>query len=171
MSAGQKMIDTPSIERLRELFAYDPGTGVITRLVAAGRSPSMSVAGTISDTGYLVIKADGKKLKAHRLAWAIHNGAWPQNHLDHINGVKTDNRISNLRDVTVAQNLQNQRSAQASNTSCKFLGVSWDKRKKLWVAQIQVNRKGIYIGRFKTAEEAHAAYVQKKRELHPTCTF
>jgi len=171
MSSDRKITDTPSIERLRELFAYEPDTGVITRLVAAGRSRSMSTVGAICDTGYLVVKVDGKKLKAHRLAWALYHGSWPKNHIDHINGVKTDNRLSNLRDVTVAQNLQNQRRPQVSNKSCEFLGVSLDKRKNLWVAQIQVNRKGIYIGRFKTAEEAHAAYVQKKRELHPTCTF
>lgn len=168
---GRKMTDTPSIERLRELFAYDPETGLISRLVSAGRSSKLTSPGTLSDRGYLIIRADKKNLKAHRLAWAIHHGAWPQNHLDHINGVKTDNRLVNLRDVTIAGNMQNQRCAQASNKSCGLLGASWSKSAGAWQAQIQVNGKNIHLGIFATPEEAHAAYVLKKRELHPTCTF
>ena len=90
--------------------------------------------------------------------------------IDHINGNRTDNRIANLRAVTRGGNMQNQRRAHASNTS-GLLGVYYKPKNKKWAAQIQANKKRMNLGLFKTAEEAHTAYLKAKRELHDTCTI
>jgi hypothetical protein len=90
--------------------------------------------------------------------------------LDHINGIKRDNRIENLREATDSENQQNQKKPPAHNTS-GFLGVTKYKRNGKWVAGIKLNGKRINLGYFDTPEAAHAAYLQKKKELHPFQTL
>ena len=114
------------------------------------------------------IRIDGKGYQAHRLIWLYVNGAWPVNEIDHVNGVRNDNRISNLREVTNSQNLQNQRKPSLNNTS-GFLGVSAYGGK--WLAQIKLSGKKQHIGYYDTPAEAHAAYIAKKREIHPFGTL
>ena len=84
-------------------------------------------------------------------------GEWPKGHVDHINGDKLDNRLENLRDVPPATNFRN-RGANRNNTT-GFKGVTYDKRRKKFLAQLKVDRRHVYVGRFDTAEEAHAAYL------------
>ena len=95
-------------------------------------------------------------LKAHRLAWFFVYGEWPQKQIDHINGNKSDNRISNLRLATASQNLSN-KGITKSNTS-GYKGVSFNRTKKKWMASIKVNKKSINLGYFLTPEEASEAY-------------
>jgi hypothetical protein len=85
--------------------------------------------------------------------------------LDHVNKVKDDNRIVNLRLATKQENKQNH-SAPQSNNKSGYLGVSWNKRAKKWKAQIQMNGKVKYLGLFKYSKEAYEAYLKAKRELH-----
>jgi hypothetical protein len=102
--------------------------------------------------------------RAHRLAWLYMHGEYPTRHLDHINGIKSDNRAVNLRLASPSENQQNQ-SARKRNTSGR-LGVSLHTPSGRWVAQITHNYKRVYIGLFGTVDEAYQAYLRVKAELH-----
>jgi hypothetical protein len=154
--------------RLRELLDYDPDTGVFRWRLKIGRSIVGNVAGCRDRLGYVVITIDKRHYFAHRLALLYVNGAFPTNHIDHRNGVTNDNRLSNLRDVTVSENMQNQRGPRSNNIS-GYLGVSPHYGK--WNARIMVNGDQRKLGRFATAREAYAAYLKAKRELHSACTI
>jgi hypothetical protein len=154
-------------ERLRELLDYDPETGVFIWKTQSGRQPAGSVAGW-KQYSRIYIKVAGFQIGAHRLAWLYVYGAMPTNQIDHINGDPSDNRIANLRDVTDRENKQNLRKPKAGNKS-GYLGVA--PNKKRWLAKITVNRQQICLGTYDTPEEAHLAYVEAKRRLHPTCTL
>lgn len=150
--------------RLKELLLYDPETGVFTWLSKPNRSIRMGdVAGCMA-SGYRQIKIDGRLYRAHRLAWLYVHGKWPADQIDHINGVRDDNRIVNLREATQSQNQQN-RTANANNTS-GFPGVCWSKQKRKWRSQIKLASRNKYLGIFDTPVAAHAAYLAAKAELH-----
>jgi hypothetical protein len=162
--------DGVTLERVRELFSYDPDTGIfIVKKSTSNRSVVGSRAGSVVG-GYRKISIDYFAYKASRLAWLVTYGVWPSGVVDHKNGITDDDRIVNLRDVTNTLNIQNQRRAQKGNKS-GLLGVFKHKRVKGFCAAIMVNKKTTYLGSFSTAEQAHAAYVQAKRFLHKTCTI
>ena len=143
-------------EKLRELLHYDPETGIFTRKVSTSNSVKVGdITGCPSGPGYLLISVRSRRYQAHRLAWLYVYGEWPKDQLDHINRIRTDNRIANLRDVTQKQNHQN-RSKPSNNTS-GHTGVYWDKRDSKWRAEIKHNQKHIYLGYFTDIEEAVAA--------------
>ena len=109
----------------------------------------------------------GKTHQAHRIVWQLHNGQIPDGlQIDHINGIKDDNRIENLRLDVNKENPQNISEPQCNNTS-GYLGVSWNEREKKWRAQIMVKGKRKYLGLYDTKEEAYEAYLAAKRDLHP----
>jgi len=159
--------------RLKALLSYNSETGVFVWLQQRHpRYPIGSQAG-ISETrvpgyGYIIICLDGIPYKAHRLAWLYVTGQHPKNQIDHINGDKLDNAFANLRDVSQAINNQNRRRANATSRT-NTLGVFM--RGEYFSARIRVGKRLIYKGVFKTSEEAHAAYVKAKRELHEGCTL
>ena len=153
-------------ERLKELLSYDPETGVFIRLVAlCNRIKVGDVAGNLDQYGYRCIMVDRKSYMAHRLAWLYVFGVWPVDQIDHINCIKDDNRIINLREATQSQNMQNQRKPQKNGTS-GFLGVTFFKRRGKWAAYIQVKNKKNNLGYFPTPELAHKAYIEAKRFYH-----
>lgn len=144
-------------ERVRGLLHYEPPTGELTwRVSRGGTARAGRVAGRIMPTtGYRQISIDDRRYLAHRLAWLYVYGVWPPDEIDHINGVKDDNRLSNLRLATHKQNKRNTKR-QKNNTS-GVTGVRYHKRRKKWVAEIRVNGKNIHLGYFDTLEEAMAA--------------
>lgn len=153
-------------EKLRELFKYDPETGVFTWRVNIGRMKRIkagTLAGGINTKGYWRVKIGGRYFQAHRLAWLYVHGVWPVDQIDHINGIKTDNRFANLRDVSHSVNQQNQRRATRNNNT-GLLGVTAIKNR--WQAQIGVDGTTKYLGCFTTPDQAHAAYVDAKRIHH-----
>ena len=157
-------------DRLRELLHYDPEPGIFTWLVDAAMcrkkgSPASSVG---NSGGYSHISIKKVLFKAHRLAWLYVYGAFPDCGIDHINGVKNDNRISNLRPASYTTNGENQRVAH-SNSKTGFLGVT--KFRGCYVARIRINKVLRFIGRFKTPEAAHEAYLVEKRKSHSGCTI
>ena len=116
------------------------------------------------DNGYKSGRVFGRNVLAHRVAWAIQYGEWPEGDIDHINGDKTDNRLRNLRQATRSQNLMN-RGAAPSNTS-GVKGVCWDKRRGKWSAKIKVGGKTHNLGRFDAIDDAANAYKAASLKLH-----
>ena len=149
-------------------LSYDPDTGCLTHKCAARSRALGSVAGRRDTRGYLRVRILGKEPKAHRLAWLLHYGVWPEGEIDHINVNPADNRIANLRCVDAYGNSQNRRRAQRNNRT-GLLGVSVTA--KGFIAQLKA--KGVHIrkGPYQTPEEAHAVYLALKRELHPLSTI
>lgn len=153
-------------ERLREILNYDPETGVFTwRVNRGGSALAGSKAGHPSKIdGYVRIYVDCRLFLAHRLAWLYVHETFPENHLDHINRVRDDNRLCNLREATYSQNNQNQ-SIRSDNKS-GLVGVSWSGRHRKWKAQIQFCNANRHLGLYKTKEEAYSAYLKAKLNLH-----
>lgn len=153
-------------ERLKELLYYDPDTGSFYWISARPRCTVGALAGSLDKTrGYYRVWIDGKNHKGHRLAWLYTYGVFPTHHVDHINGDKSDNRIANLREVTHAENLQNQHRAQKGSRS-GVLGV-YPRKNGKWRAMIQLDGRTRHLGTFDSIRGASAAYLAAKRELHP----
>lgn len=151
-----------TLDRLRELFDYNQKTGIFVRKVRCGHFKHGTVAGTPTEKGYIRINIDGKHYYAHRLAWFYVRGRWPKGDIDHREMVKNDNRFSELRAATRAQNMQN--SLAKSNNKSGFKGVSWSKHANKWRATIQINGKWKFLGYFDSAQAAHSAYRAKAEE-------
>ena len=164
-----KKNSTLTAERLRELMHYDPATGIFTRLLKTRNSINVGgIVGSMNSSGYLLTSIDNERHRMHRLAWLYHYGEWPSGHVDHIDGIKTNNAIKNLRDVDPLTNVQNQRRARVNNKS-GFLGVS--SGGGLYRASITKNGKQISLGMFGSPDLAHQAYLRAKREMHFGCTI
>jgi HNH endonuclease len=157
------MTETPlTAERLREVLDYNPETGIFMWNL------TKKIAGHTQADGYVRIRLGKKQHYAHRLAWLYINSNLPTSPLDHINGIKSDNKISNLREVTPSQNMQNLFQARKKNKS-GLLGVVFAKGK--FQARIVSNGRQICLGTFSNAELAHATYLKAKAELHPFSTL
>lgn len=126
--------------------------------------------GSLHCDGYFVIRLGGKNYLSHRIAWLYVHGCFPENQIDHVNGIRTDNRLINLRPANNAENAQNERKARLNNKS-GFLGVSWNRDNKKFRARIITNGKSKHLGYFESPEEAHENYLQEKRKLHPYNTL
>lgn len=158
ISPGIPVAELLTAEKLRELLSYCLETGIFRwRVDRRGGAKAGSVAGRISSHGYQEIKINGKLHHAHRLAWLYVHGVWPSDQIDHINRVRTDNRIANLREATSAENSRN-RSKYGNNTS-GHVGVTWCKREQRWKAQIQHEGKMINLGYYDLKEDAIAARI------------
>lgn len=152
-------------DRVRELLHYEPDTGTFTWRKTSRRAVAGAVAGSDNGEGYLQISVDGRRYAAHRLAWLHVHGDWPETELDHIDGVRSHNALANLR---LADRFLNNRNVHGArhNSKTGLLGAS--PKGNRFVAQITANGVNHYLGRFKTAEEAHAAYIAAKRIHHST---
>lgn len=161
-----------TVERLHELLAYAPETGALTWRIAASRRVRVgSQAGYADKNGRRAIRIDGVLYLANRLIWLHVTGKWPEGVVDHRDLDPGNDIWTNLRDVTRLVNQQNRKGAQTNNKSCGLLGVTFDKRKGKFMAQIKSpTRASKFIGYFADAELAHAAYVAAKREFHEGCT-
>lgn len=175
---------TPEI--VRELLNYNPQTGVLTWkerdpkwFPDEGRSKAWNVrcankqAFTCRDgrrKQYFTGRIFGIGFQAHRVAWAHYYGHWPKQQIDHVesaNGEFSDNRISNLRDVSPSENQRNR--LLLSNNNSGVCGVYWHKRDRSWRAQIAVNASVIYLGTFKSKAEAIATRrdAERRHGFHP----
>jgi len=158
-------------DRLREVLRYNKRTGVFTwKVAAAHRRKAGDVAGNGSGyQGRRRIRIDGTLYYAYRLAWFYVMGSWPENKIDHRNGDPTDDRWTNLRDVTHGVNMQNQRRATRRNAT-GLLGAHVT-REGRFTSSITTDHKKKRLGSFDSAEAAHEAYLKEKRRSHPGCTI
>lgn len=152
----------PILQRLQEVLTYDPITGSIKwKVTLSNRGVAGSEAGQLHKTyNYRMIRVDKRMYRAHRVAWALHHGVWPSDTLDHINGIRTDNRLCNLREATMAEQAQNRKRHPRNGLPGAH------RNRNRWAAHIQVNYKQIHLGSFDTAEEAHACYLAAKTKYH-----
>ena len=155
----------PSIDYLRKRLRYEPDTGKLFWLDHEGMPPMWRSRWAGKETftsktkkGYLCGRVGDAFFYAHRIAWVMYYGEWPSDQIDHINGVRDDNRIINLR---VVNNQENQRNStmRRDNTS-GITGVVWNKTNRNWRATIRVDSRLINLGSFITLEEAAAARKQ-----------
>lgn len=152
-----------SIDRLRDLFDVDAEAGVIRWRASGIRAKAGAIAGGLSGRGYCYVGVDGLKLKVHRIVFALVHGYWPVC-VDHINGIKTDNRPENLRDATHAENMRNSK-LRKDNTS-GFKGVTWDARAAKWQAQAHINGRCKFLGYFTEASEAAEVAARFRSQHH-----
>lgn len=152
-----------SAEYVRSILDYNPETGVLTwkeNMSTTARTGQQ--AGMVGSRGYRRIGIRGALYAAHRLAWVHFHGVWPKEEIDHINCVKDDNRICNLREATCAQNKKNTLHPNKSGLA----GASWHEGLGKYRVQIRVEGKRKFLGWFATAEEAHEVYVEASRKYH-----
>lgn len=156
---------TLTYEQVSELLSYDPLTGdLYWKHAGPGRKPGLT-AGYRHHKGYTDITIDRHGHRAHRVAWLLSYGTWPSGHIDHINGVRDDNRLANLRAATREVNAQNLHSAR-TDSQTGVLGVGWHAKAGKFRARIRANGKRVELGYFSDTVAAHAAYLEAKRRLH-----
>lgn len=156
---------------LKEWLSYDPATGEFRWLKKPSHRINVgALAGArmVGGTDYIQIMKSKQAYLAHRLAWVYMTGQLPPNMIDHINGIRHDNRWCNLRPADHAINQQNQRKAR-SNSQTGVLGVTCSGRG--YRAIVGANGRNHYSTTYTTIEEAAAAYIEMKRRLHPGCTI
>ncbi|HIC6634042.1 TPA: HNH endonuclease [Salmonella enterica subsp. enterica] len=151
-----------SQDYLRKIMHYDE-TSVNFTLIKKKRGTKHRFkknAGYLNRNGYIEIRIDGKLFKAHRLAWIYVYGKEPPDVIDHINRIRSDNRINNLREANATQNRINSKVSVRNTSGVK--GISWDSSRNSWVAYAAHSGKIVFLGRFidkKNAIKAREMYV------------
>ncbi len=151
-------------EMARERWEYNPDTGIMKwKISPSGNIKVGNAVGCKVDHGYFVTRWKNKYLYVHRIIWLIVHGEWPEAEIDHINGIGTDNRISNLRKSSHQQNMRNRKCHRNGHLP----GTVHRKhnRKTPWEARIPIDGKLKYLGRFPTQQLAHAAYLAALKQL------
>jgi hypothetical protein len=153
------------VQIIPSLFAYDPVTGVLTRLTSSGGYRAGSAVGTVLTTtigkSYLSVSIKAKLYYAHRIAFVLMTGCWPKGEVDHQDGNGLNNVWTNLRDVTPAGNCKNLRKYASNKSGCT--GVCWDTYSNKWKVEIQVNGARRNLGRYASKDDA--IRVRKEAEV------
>ncbi len=144
-------------DELKERMYYDSETGLFNRL-----KNNYGKTGHLHKSGYIKISFKRKMYYVHRLAWLYHYGVWPKNQIDHINGIKSDNRVCNLREATNTQNQYN--TKKPKNNTSGYKGISWMKREKRWRVRINLDKKEICGGYFSDIEKAKEKLIKLHQE-------
>lgn len=169
-------VTLPTPEELRQLLRYDPETGKLFWLSRPramfktdsqhktwnARFAGVEAFTAVKSNGYRHGRIWGQHVYAHRAGWALVHGEWPSEQVDHINGDRADNRLSNLRAVSNAQNCMN-RSLQRNNTT-GTVGVYWHAPSARWTARVHVRGKQVSLGYFKSKAEAASARALAAKE-------
>lgn len=153
----------PTISRINELLAYNPESGLFTRIKPSGPCKAGSIAGCVNGSGYRQVNIDGRVYLEHRLAYYVTTGQLPD-FVDHINGNRQDNRISNLRATNPRNNQYNRRISIVNTSGVK--GVCWCNNRKKWIAHCRVNGSKFMVGRFDDIELAELALSEFRNKYH-----
>jgi hypothetical protein len=167
----------PPAEYLRQCFSYDPNTGALTwrerprehfsedkvwrrwnTRYAGTQAGSVRPTGPRHESPYIFVCLGGIARAAHRIIWAIIYGVEPSALVDHRDSDGTNNRLTNLREATYAQNTMNRRHDRRVARLGRLKGTKFHKRDRRWTASIRINTKRVHLGSFGTEEEAHRAY-------------
>ena len=153
-----------TIQRLKELYHYDPELGIFTRLKKTSNRGSLGVvSGHTRKDGYQMLRIDGNLYFVHRLAWFYITETWPKE-IDHIDGNPSNNVWTNLREASSSQNKINRKTGKKSRDIPK--GVCWHKGANKWMAQVSQGKHKMYLGLFDTIDEALQEYEIASKELH-----
>lgn len=154
---------TPDLKFLFEYLRYNETKGEFTWIKRPNKNIHLHTrAGTKNSAGYRVISLFGKRYLEHRLAWFYVHGEMPKHEIDHINQIRDDNRISNLRQVTRSEN---QRNKTRKDSRVDEIGIWWCRRRKRYIAEITLNGKKVYQKSFTDIDEAISARKAKALEL------
>ena len=152
-------------ERLKEILEYSPDTGYFSWKVYRNQhAKEGDVAGYLNDNGYIRMNISGKSYQAHRVAWLYVYGYFPDLLVDHINGVRNDNRLCNLREASVRENSRNKGITSTNKSGYK--GVSWEKRRNKWVVRIKTGERYMHGGYYDNVEDAATAYKNMAIKYH-----
>jgi hypothetical protein len=154
----------PTIARVCEAFRLDASTGKLYNKASRRGARIGQETGTLYNGGYVKVCLDGRELQAHWVVFAIVHGRWPENELDHVNGVKSDNRPSNIREATSQQNKCNREAG--SNSASGIKGVLWNKRERKWKVSITANSVTYNLGTFAQLEDAKTAHRNAAIKYH-----
>lgn len=154
---------------VHDVLLYDAGLLRWRHTLTGSSRIAGEVAGHTNEQGYIVIETGGKTVAAHRIVWLMHHGRWPLGEIDHLNGIRDDNRIENLRDVGRRTNTENRRKA-SSRSATGELGVSMLPSGR-YRARIRSVGHLHELGIFDSIDDAKKAYVSAKRRLHAGCTI
>jgi Demerecviridae HNH endonuclease len=153
------------IQELYRLLSYDAAAGRFDWKIGGGRRILGRQPGYVGSDGYRYVRAAGQRIAAHRLAWLFAHGSMPTEEIDHINGIRLDNRITNLRTCVRSENARNKR-IQSNNVS-GFPGVCYvSERGGKWRAYVVLNRRMRWLGRFDSYEAAVAARVEGEKKYY-----
>ena len=141
-----------SYDRLVDILDYNKETGEFFWKVRKGHVMAGSPAGFIHSKGYRIIKINHVQFYAHRLAWLYVHGEWPKDQIDHINHIRSDNRMENLREATNQENHKNQ--SMRSDNKSGMTGVHWHNGRGKWAASVVSNKKRVNLGYFDKLEDA-----------------
>jgi hypothetical protein len=133
-------------KRLKEVLHYNPDTGIFTWILSNSNRIHKGDKAGCNSNGYISIGVDGSRYRAHVLAWLYMEGYFPENDIDHINRIKSDNKWKNLRHVSRSCNLRNN-DIRSNNTS-GLTGIRLNCNKSKWIVEITINNKNIYLGRY-----------------------
>lgn len=137
---------------VHRLFEYDPDSGDLIRKVTRSSNAKKGDVVRYKNHGYYRVNVEGKLLAVHRIAWCLYYGDWPKGPIDHINRVRTDNRIVNLREVTTQENSVN--TGLSCVNSSGFVGVCWHKQRRKWRAYVNEDGRQKSLGLFTCKLEA-----------------
>jgi hypothetical protein len=156
------MITKEDVDRV---LKYDAVSGKFTwRVRTSIRVVVGGEAGSVTNFGYVSIRINGRAYQAHKLAWLVSTGCWPDRDIDHINGDRTDNRFCNLREATRSQN--NYNAKRRSDNKSGYKGVFWNTQRQRWHARVQREGKQIHVGFFKCPTAAFLARRKVAQEHH-----
>ena len=151
---------------MKELLNYDPDSGKIAwkNDMNRGRIAAGTEVGSVYPDGYKRLNINGKMHMAHRLGYALGTGKQPTGIVDHADGVRLNNMLKNLREVSAMQNAHNTRVSKRNSSGVK--GVYWDKYHEKYRARVMANGKNKHLGLFTNIEDAQKAQVEARKELH-----